>query len=301
MKKAVGLFAIVLALGLGASLDAEAKRLGGARSSGMQRQQTTQPNTPNTAPNAAPNSAGATAPAAGAAAAAAPAAGAGKRSWMGPVAGIAAGLGLMALASHFGFGEAMANMMLFALLGIAVMAVVAYVMRKRAGAGPAPAWAGAGAAQRTGPTGVASSGTRIGSAIGGLGVARSQAGAVPAGFDAVAFADHAKSQFMALQAANDARDLDRLREVLTPEMLAVVGDELQARGDTPQRTEVFGLDARVTDVAEEGDRYVVSVRFTGSTRDQHDSVPEDLDEIWHLTKPRAGAGGWVVAGIQQAQ
>jgi predicted lipid-binding transport protein (Tim44 family) len=28
-------------------------------------------------------------------------------------------------------------------------------------------------------------------------------------------------------------------------------------------------------------------------------VPEDLDETWHLTKPRAGLGGWVIAGIQQ--
>ena len=29
------------------------------------------------------------------------------------------------------------------------------------------------------------------------------------------------------------------------------------------------------------------------------SVPEDLDETWHLTKPRTGMGGWVIAGIQQ--
>jgi predicted lipid-binding transport protein (Tim44 family) len=28
-------------------------------------------------------------------------------------------------------------------------------------------------------------------------------------------------------------------------------------------------------------------------------VPEDLDEIWHLVKPRAGFGGWTIAGIQQ--
>ena len=59
MKKALALFTVVLALGMTAAADAEAKRLGGARSSGMQRQQTTQPaNTPpaNTA-NPAGNSA----------------------------------------------------------------------------------------------------------------------------------------------------------------------------------------------------------------------------------------------------
>ena len=53
-------------------------------------------------------------------------------------------------------------------------------------------------------------------------------------------------------------------------------------------------------MAEEADRYVVSVRFTGSIREQQGAVPEDLDEVWHLAKARSGAGGWVIAGIQQA-
>src|SRR5690606_25405610 len=108
-----GVFTGVLALGM-VAMHAEARRLGGARSSGMQRQQSTQPATP---PAAQPNSPGAAAPAAGTAAARAGApAAAAKRSWMGPLTGLAAGLGLMALASYFGFGEAMANMMLIALL-----------------------------------------------------------------------------------------------------------------------------------------------------------------------------------------
>ena len=44
-----------------------------------------------------------------------------KRSWMGPLAGLAAGIGLAALASHFGFGEELASMLM---IGLAVMAVV---------------------------------------------------------------------------------------------------------------------------------------------------------------------------------
>jgi len=297
MKKALGLFAIVLALGM-VAVDAEAKRLGGARNSGMQRQQATQPATP---PTAQPNAPAAAAPAAGtaAAAAAAPA----KRSWMGPVAGLAAGLGLMALASHLGFGEAMANMMLIALVAMAALAVFAFVMRKRAAAGGlaaggAPAWAGA-PAQRSAAGGTPLSGTRIGSALGGMAAAQ-PAGAIPADFDTAAFARNAKAQFMALQSANDDRDLDRLRDYLTPQMFELVAEEVQARGDAPQRTEVFGLDAQVLGVAEEADQYVVSVRFSGSVREQPGAEPEDLNEVWHLTKPRAGFGGWVVAGIQQA-
>ena len=305
MKKVVGLIAVVLALGMTVSLDAEAKRLGGGNSKGMQRQQTTQPaNTP----AQTPNTAGAAAPAAGtaAAAAAAPA----KRSWMGPIAGIAAGLGLMALASHFGFGEAMANMMLIGLGIMAVLLVVGFVMRKRAmaagggAAGGSPAWAGAGAGGGAPLGGSAGggpvSGTRIGSALGGVTTDSARVGNIPADFDVSGFSRNAKSQFMALQSANDAGDFDRLRDYLAPGMFESVREEVQARGGATQTTEVFGLEAQVLDVAEEADRYIVSVKFSGSVRDQPGAVPEDLNEVWHLTKPRAGFGGWVVAGIQQA-
>jgi predicted lipid-binding transport protein (Tim44 family) len=300
MKKLLGMFAIVLALGMVGANDAEAKRLGGARNSGMQKQQTTQPATP---PAGQQSTAGAAAPAAGTAAAAG-AAGA-KRSWMGPIAGLAAGLGLAALASHLGFGEALANMMMIGLLVMAVVVVIGLVMRKRAAAsGAAPAWAGAGAgsgAPRGGsPAGAPLGGTRIGSALGGMPAARTQAGNIPADFDVAAFSRNAKLQFLALQSANDAGDFDRLRDTLTPEMFEAVREEVQARGGATQSTEVFGLEAQVIDVAEEADRYVVSVKFTGSVREQAGSVPDDLNEIWHLTKPRTGFGGWVVAGIQQA-
>ena len=57
--------------------------------------------------------------------------------------------------------------------------------------------------------------------------------------------------------------------------------------------------SKALEVVEEGDRYIVSVHFTGGIRDQMHADTEDLDEVWHLTKPRTGFGGWVVAGIQQ--
>jgi len=295
MKTALAAMAVVLTLGLTVAMDAEAKRLGGARSSGMQRSQTTQPATTSPAANtAAPTQA---APVAGtAAAAAAPAAAAAKRSWMGPLAGLAAGLGLAALASHLGFGEAFGNILMIALLAMAAFAVIGFIMRKRMASAMSPATVGAGAgAAGGGPL----LGTRIGSALGAAPAASLQPSAIPADFDTAAFARNAKSQFMALQAANDARDLERLRDYLSPEMFDDVRAELQSRGDAPQQTEVFGLEAQVLEVVTEADRYVVSVRFTGSVREQAGAVPDDLDEVWHLTKPRTGFGGWLVAGIQQ--
>lgn len=300
MKKSLGLMALVLALGLGLTLDAEARRLGGAKSAGMKRQTVTQP--AQTPPTASPGTSQA-APAAGApaAAAAGTAAAAGKRSWMGPIAGLAAGIGLMALASHLGFGEAFANMLMIGLIAMAVLMAVGFFMRRQA-AGRAPAMAGAGSpmARASTPQGGSLIGSRIG---GGLGTpaAASGGGAIPAGFDTAAFERQAKSQFVALQDANDAGDLDRLRDYLSPEMYEVVAADLAERGSAPQKTEVFGLEARVLEVAEEPTQYVVSVRFTGSVREAHGAMPEDLDEVWHLAKPRYGAGGWVIAGIQQVE
>ncbi|HRF12288.1 MAG TPA: Tim44 domain-containing protein, partial [Candidatus Accumulibacter phosphatis] len=117
--KTFSLLAAVLALGCTLAFgDAEAasKRLGGGQSTGMQRQSTTPDKaavSPAQTPGAMP------------AAAAQP-----KRSWMGPLAGLAAGLGLAALASYFGFGEELASMLMIGLLVMAVLMVIGLVMRR---------------------------------------------------------------------------------------------------------------------------------------------------------------------------
>ena len=318
MRKTLALFAVILSLGMTTmAFDAEAaRRLGGGKSAGMQRQNVTPPATAPSGTGAAPSQA---APAAGtAAAAAAPAAAAAatKRSWMGPIAGLAAGLGLAALASHLGMGEAFGNMLMIGLLVMGVLLVVGMVMRKRAAA-QAGALAGAGGMGGVGgpfgqpqpqqatlrsteqPQGGSMIGSRLGGGLDSPAAASTNVGTIPAGFDAVAFARNAEDQFMALQAANDARDLVRLRSYLTPEMFEAARSDIAERGDAPQQTQVFGLTAQVVNVVEEDTQYVVSVRFTGSVRDEAGAVPEDLNEVWHLVKPRAGMGGWVIAGIQQ--
>jgi predicted lipid-binding transport protein (Tim44 family) len=206
-------------------------------------------------------------------------------------------------------------MLTIALLVMAVLFVIGFIMRKRAAA-QGGAFAGAGG---VGPLGglrrdepqqgmlrnaSARSGSLIGSAIGSgvasLPASAGSAGNIPVGFDKLGFERTARDQFMALQAANDARDLDRLRDYLSPEMFEAARAEIAERGDATQKTEVFGLNAQVLDVADEADRYIVSVLFTGSIREQFGTETEDLQEVWHLTKPKSGFGGWVIAGIQQA-
>jgi predicted lipid-binding transport protein (Tim44 family) len=302
MNKILSILAVVLTLGFSTvAMDAEAaKRMGSGKSMGTQRQATA-----DKAP-AAPAQASAATAGAGAAAAAAP-----KRSWMGPMAGLAAGLGLAALASHLGLGDELASMLMIGLLAAAVMVAIGFFMRKRAaanqsmakpaGAGMQYATVGAGSptAQPSTPAykvSMPSGGSMIGSA---LGASPTYAERLPADFDAVAFERNAKVNFIRLQAANDAGNLDDIRQFTTPEMFAELKMELAERGDTVQKHDVLSIKAEVVEVEEGAERYVVSVRFTGVMRDGSAEPDESFDEIWHLMKPRQGNTGWVLSGIQQ--
>ena len=307
--KSFALLTAALALGLTlATGDADAaKRFGGGKSSGMQRQELSQPKsataTPAT-PAQAPTAAAVPNRAQQAGAPAAPQAQP-KRSWMGPLAGLAAGIGLAALASHFGFGEELASMMMMGLIAVAVMMLIGFFMRRRA-ASQQPALAGAGAVNYTGSNPAQYSGSSTqpayAAASSGAGAALADAqpaGSIPADFDAEAFVRNAKVNFIRLQAANDARNLEDIREYTTPELFAEIKMNWMEQSGSAQKTDVVSLNAEVLDVTEEAARYIVSVRFTGLLREDANAAPEAIDETWHLTKPRSGNSGWLVAGIQQ--
>jgi len=293
--KNFALMAAALVLGFTLSIgDAEAKRLGGGSSSGMQRQSVA-PSAPPSAAKPAPTAAPAAAPAAQP-----------KRSWMGPLAGLAAGLGLAALASHFGFGEGLANMMMIGLLVMAVVMVIGFFMRKKAAAAQQSGlggmqYAGANADySRNAPStpDFLPSGT---AAPAMAAAAATNSNSIPADFDVDGFARNAKVNFIRLQAANDAGNLDDIREFTTPEMFAEIKMGMGERGAAKQETDVVQLNAEVLDVAEEASRYIVSVRFHGLIREEKAGPTEPFDEIWNMTKPTDGSRGWTLAGIQQVK
>jgi predicted lipid-binding transport protein (Tim44 family) len=320
-----GLLALLVAIaGVGmvsAPMDVEAKRLGGGRPAGMQRQMPAkQPDSSSLNRPAQPNNAAAPAPAAP------PAAVPGKRSWMGPLAGLAAGLGIAALMSHFGMGEALGNFMTMALVAMAAVFLIGWLMR-RFGTGKAaaqgPQLAGAGA-----PYG-STSGTAYGTtspspasaapferaavpqpgsfaATGGAEGASSFAAttpsavslsALPAGFDVAGFERVAKMIFIRLQAANDAANLDDLRKFTTPELFASLRLDLQDRGQTPNVTDVAKLDAEIADTARDSGQLIVSVRFHGLISEERNAPAQPFNELWHLVRPLDESHDWAIAGI----
>ena len=281
-------FLAIVALGLSVN-DAEAARLGGGKSVGMQRQ--------SVAPRPAAPAQQAT-PATPTAPAAAPAA-APKRNWLGPIAGLAAGLGIAALLSHFGMGEGMANILMIALLVMAAVFVFKLLMRRNA---PPP-----GAAYRneplqyagnTNPAGAATPlpATALGSAAAPVAAAAAR---VPPGFDSEGFLRVAKLNFVRLQAANDAGDINDIREFVSPELFAEIKMQIDERGKAAQQTDVVTLNAELLEVATEGSRHIASVHFSGMIREVADASAMSFNETWNLSKPAEGQQGWVVAGIQQ--
>ena len=309
--KRTGILAIaLLAAGTLVIDDAAAARFSGGKSFGAQR--------PSVAPRAAtppaatppaaasqpvmPATPGATLPAKPAAPAAPAPSGASR--WLGPIAGLAAGLGLAALLSHFGLPEGMGSFLLIALLVIGGVFLVRMLLARRTQTPPL-AYAGArgpGAAPATfekSATPEWGGAPRIEPVLGPAAATPAPGKAFPPGFDAEGFARHAKLQFVRLQAAYDTGDREALGDLLTPEMqLEVTRD--RDRGVARTATEVVTLAAEVLEVVTEGDRHWASVRFTGTMREGTGATPVPFDEVWNLSKPVDGKTGWLLAGIQQA-
>lgn len=279
---------------------AEARRFGGGGAAGMKRSLPTR-----SAPQAVPAKP-ATPTAAPAAAGATPAAAAAKRSWMGPIAGLAAGLGIAALMSHLGLGAEFGNIVMIILLGALAIVAIRLLARRFAPATPGAlatpqGMQYAGLRRDPEPASAGSAGFAGGPASAYAAAPEAGAATLPDGFDAAAFERIAKMIFIRMQTANDAGDLNDLRAFTTPEMYAAVKLELQERAGRAQQTDVVRVDAQVLDVAGDANQQIVSVRFHGLIREEAEAPAEPFDEVWHLVKPLDGSREWAIAGIQQAE
>ena len=293
MFKSISIAIIAAAVAFGmASVDA--KKLGGGKSVGAQR------SAPAASPAASPTSAmPATAVAAAPAAAAAAVPKTGMAKWAGPLAGIAAGLGLGYLFSQMGGGAASMIMML--LLGVLVVGGLVFAvrmfMRKQQAATPNGAPMPFGSTPRAEPMQYA------GAAAGGVAapvMASGLAGGfgIPADFDKAGFEANAKSQFLTMQAANDKGDLDAVRNFATDEFYnEIAKDVISGNKDA---TVVEGLIAELLGIETERGQYWASVRFTGNMKEDGMMMASPFTETWNLVKPVDGSKGWLLAGIQQA-
>ncbi|SHH23034.1 Tim44 domain-containing protein [Pollutimonas bauzanensis] len=300
---------------LSVSFDAEARRFGGGKSLGRQSSNVTQQRQAVTPPAASNNMSRAAAPAAGAAAAGT-AAKSGMSRFLGPIAGIAAGLGIAALLSSMGlsgaFLEAMSSMLL---IGLLIFGVMFIVRRLRAGAAR-PAMQQAGAShgplhrQNAQSQGAQSQNTwrEAGQPVAASSAANAAAIAavpaaplndkwfIPGDFDSSAFLANAKSQFIEIQAVWDSGDLEKLRDYMTDDLIAEVKPEILARSEGTQ-TQVVLLNAELLGIEAVSGGHLASVRYSGMLREAREAEAFRFEEVWNLYK--ADGAGWLLAGIQQ--
>jgi len=297
---ASSLAAVFFALTLVAQ-DADARRLGGGTTFGRQsstvtRQQAASPSKQTAVPPASNQDASKPAqPSAG-------------NRWLGPIAGLAAGLGIATLLSHFGLGGAFAEGLgSLLLIGLLVMAgVFIWRMLRRSTASPAPARPMEPAYTTSAPA--TSNSNRdvsvLGTPLPGSAPAPASADAswgVPADFDVAGFVRNAKVHFIRLQAASDEKNLADIREFTTPEVFAEIKMQLDEEKGAINKTDVVNLDAILLGIETGPTEYLASVRFSGSMRENNQAEATPFEEVWNLSKPVEGRGGWLLAGIQQLQ
>ena len=224
----------------------------------------------------------------------------------GILGGLAAGLGIGYLLSHFGLGEAASSLITGLLIAVLAGFVIMFVIRRLL-----PAMSGAGRNATVPMTGMQRTAQEqaprqepafnpAASAFGGLSAEPERfQSTLPPGFDELTFLENAKQYFTGLQKAWDQGDLASLREFTTPEMFATIQQDLAGRTDGANQTDVISIQARLLGIETNDAHYYCSVQFSGLIREQPGAPATDFSEIWNLSKPVEGPGGWVLAGISQ--
>jgi predicted lipid-binding transport protein (Tim44 family) len=320
-RAAAAAFALFMGLAM-VTQNADAKRLGGGSSFGRQspnvtRQQSAPPS--NAAGQAAPAQQATPQPAQPSVGQPMPQPA--RNRWLGPLAGLAAGVGIAALLSHFGMGGALAEGLGSLLLVALLVFAAVFVWRMIRGGAPTqrrmePAYAG-GSLERVPPIAPPPSGLQpadvaqpgsvaatAGTSVTGLPLAASAplpsaSWEVPADFDVAGFLRNAKVYFVRLQAAWDARNLLDIREFTTPEAFAEIRIQVDEQKSANDKTEVVSLDAQLLGIETGQYDYLASVRFSGAIRENDQPVAAPFVEVWNLTKSKSGQTGWLLAGIQQ--
>jgi MYXO-CTERM domain-containing protein len=287
------LMVTLITASLFASGIAEAKRVGGGRSSGMQRSQNTRPAAPPPQRNVAPaQQPGQVAPQP-------------QRSGMGSIiGGVAAGaLGGYLLGNLLNSNNASGTSessgggfpwgLLLLLGGGGYFAMRMMRRRKEAAMAASPAFAGMPRNETPAQT------DRV-FRMGDQAVAATPAAAgitrLPDGTETAAFLRQARGSFMHMQTLHSAEQVNEMRKYLTPELFNELSQDISGNEEPAEFPE---LNAELIDCATEEGRMVSSVRFYGTVSESLHSAPAPFQEIWHFVRPISGDPRWMVAGIQQ--
>lgn len=118
---------------------------------------------------------------------------------------------------------------------------------------------------------------------------------LPEGIDREELLADLRRQYVRLQAAWDAREVEVLRALTTPEMLAELCTQLPDGQGEPNRTEVVTLHAKLLGFDELGEACLASVEFSGMIRESSEGAALPFRELWMLARPKLEGADWRLA------
>ena len=233
----------------------------------------------------------------------------------GMLMGLAAALGITALAHALGLGEGFAQFLMIALMALVAFYVIRmllglFLVKRR----PAGMPGHSAEASRQDPmqsrydytssepqssqSTFSGSSPMAGSVLDELNNPTSaQKVELPADFDVEQFLKVAEANFAKMQKAWDTGNVTSLSDFTTDEVFRTVTHQLRERGAQDYQTEIVTLKSDFRGIVRDGEEYLAGVHFDGTLNVSGEA--ERVDETWILTKPVHGQGGWLLAGIHQ--
>lgn len=233
----------------------------------------------------------------------------------GMLMGLAAALGITALAHALGLGEGFSQFLMIALMALVAFYVIRMLLglflvkRRPAGMPGHSAEASrqdpmqsrydyASSEPQSSQSTFSGSSPMAGSVLDELNNPTSaQKVELPADFDVEQFLKVAEGNFAKMQKAWDTGNVTSLSDFTTDEVFRTVTHQLRERGAQDYQTEIVTLKSDFRGIVRDGEEYLAGVHFDGTLNVSGEA--ERVDETWILTKPVHGQGGWLLAGIHQ--
>lgn len=129
-----------------------------------------------------------------------------------------------------------------------------------------------------------------------------KAPAFPADFDADQFISGAKAAYAMMQAAWDRGDLAELRGLTTDKVFGELQDQVRARGDAPNQTDLLKVECEILEVRDVAGAREATVLFDVMMREEAQGRPEQVREVWHFVRQlNSRQPTWFLDGIQQLE
>ncbi|OUT97942.1 MAG: hypothetical protein CBC01_04795 [Betaproteobacteria bacterium TMED41] len=216
--------------------------------------------------------------------------------FMGPLAGLAAGLGLAALASYLGIGSELMGFLLILLAIAAIYFVVRFFLRSMQNN---PSYEGVPSNLNREITS-----ETIGLKTGAPSTILREASNEVSQDEIDNFLENSKKQFVEIQKIWDSGNVENLKNFCTEDLILQLSDQIKEKINEASKSSITqlnatweGMDSYTNDDGTEYEE--VYILFSGMIREQENGLTNQFSETWTLQRIKSTSDGWLIAGITQ--